>query len=129
MGGKGSYMADQYHRPISRALTQQEAALLRWMLEHCGPDARACMDQIGRLRVVSECTCGCPTIDLALDDQPAATKVGSLIIADAEGKSPEGFRVNVIVHVRDDVISELEVAAVDNTGPFALPRPEDLRAF
>jgi hypothetical protein len=99
------------------------------MLEHGKPDARAYMDQIARLSVVAECTCGCPTIDLALVDQPAATTGGSLIIADAEGKSPEGFRVNVIVHVRDDVISELEVAAFDNTGPFALPRPADLRAF
>lgn len=122
-------MADQYHRPVSRLLTQQEAALLRWMLDNCGPDAFAYMDQIDRLRVVSECTCGCPTIDLALHDQPAATTGGSLITADAEGESPEGFRVNVIVHVRDDVICELEVAAFDNTGPFALPRPADLRAF
>lgn len=122
-------MADQYHRPVSRPLTQQEAALLRWMLDNCGPDALAYMDQIDRLRVVSECTCGCPTIDLALDEQPVATTGGSSIIADAEGESPEGFRVNVIVHVRDDVICELEVAAFDNTGPFALPQPSDLRAF
>jgi hypothetical protein len=32
--------------------------------------------------------------------------------------------VNVI-----NVISELEVAAFDNTGPFALPRSADFRAF
>jgi len=122
-------MADQYHRSVSRPLTEQEAALLRWMLEHSGSDAHTYLDQISRLRVVSECTCGCPTIDLALDDQPTATTGGSLVIADAEGESSEGFKVNVIVHVRDDVISELEVVAFDNTGPFALPRPADLRTF
>jgi hypothetical protein len=122
-------MADQFHRPVSRVLTQAEAAPLRWMLDHPGPQARAYMNQIGRLKVVAECTCGCPTIDLALDDKPAATTPGSLIIADAEGQSTEGFRVNVIVHVRDDVICELEVAAFDHTGPFALPRPAELRAL
>lgn len=54
-------MADQYHRPVSRSLTQQEAELLRWMLNKCGPDALAYIDQIDRLRVVSECTCGWQT--------------------------------------------------------------------
>jgi hypothetical protein len=76
---------------------------------------------------VCECTCGCPTIDLALVDEGLPTTGPSRIIADAEGESPEGFKVNVIVHLRGDVISELDVVGFDTTGPFALPLPSDLR--
>jgi len=120
---------DRLHRRVSRSLTQDEDRLLRWMIEHGGPEAEAYVEQLGRLRVVSECTCGCPTIDLALDDQVSSGRGGSLVIADAEGKSREGVAVNVIVHVREKGISELEVAGFDGPAQFSLPRPTDLRPW
>lgn len=94
------------------------------MIEHGAPQAARYAGQVELLQVVSECTRGCPTIDLAIGDR--STIGSSLIIADAYGKSPEGVYVNVILHVRDQVIAELEIAGFDNAGAFRLPRPKDL---
>jgi hypothetical protein len=50
------------------------------------------------------------------------------VIADFEGVTPEGIEVGVILHVRQDQLSELEVYAVpDWDGPFGLPTVESLR--
>jgi hypothetical protein len=122
-------MGDQYHRPANRPLNAEEAALLRWLIAHGTSEAPRYADQIDRVRVVSECTCGCPTIDLALDDQPRATEGGSQIISDVVGKTPEGVGAGVILHVRGGALSELEVYAHGAETPSTLPRPEDLKAW
>ena len=118
----------QLHVPDERSLSQEEIGLLEWLLTHGLSDASQYKLQIPKLRVVSRCGCGCPTIDFAL---AAARKNGpSHIIADAEGISPEGVHVGVIVHVREDEISELEVYSLaGEQSRFSLPRPESLRAM
>jgi hypothetical protein len=51
-------------------------------------------------------------------------------MADAEGSSPEGVRVGVIVHVREGEISELEVYSVTGEkNAFSLPKPESLEPW
>src|SRR6185295_2941406 len=100
-------MGDEYHRPADRPLTADEVILLSWLMEHGTPDAARYADQIERVRVAAECTCGCPTIDLAVDGQPRAAG-GSLIISDAVGTTPDGTAVGVILHVRGGALSELE---------------------
>jgi len=51
----------------------------------------------------------------------------SHIVADAEGSSPEGIRVGVIVHIREDEISELEVfSTTGENNVFTLPKAETL---
>jgi hypothetical protein len=68
--------------------------------------------------VVGRCTCGCPTIDLALSSD-SHKKAASKIVADFEGATPEGLHVGVILHVREGEISELEVYPIDEaTGPL-----------
>ena len=102
---------------------------MRWLVAHGTPEAENYAGQIERVGVVSECTCGCPSIDLAMRDQKTEVRGGSIIISDVVGASPEGVQVNVILHVRGDVLSELEVYAVGGTVPFSLPRPEDLKRW
>ena len=59
--------------------------------------------------------------------QRLATSGASELIADAEGRSPEGISVGVILHCREGRLSELEVYPIDEVkGPFALPNPSTL---
>jgi len=108
-----------------RSLSSEELALLEWLVDRGRPDAGEYRDQIPKLRVVSKCGCGCPTVDFAIGP---TRKIGpSQIIADGEGKSPEGAAVGVILHVREGEISELEVYSTTGEATiFSLPRPESI---
>jgi hypothetical protein len=117
---------DRYHIQEERPLSNEETPLLEWILAHHGlSDASKYLPQIPQLRVVAKCGCGCPTLDFAIG---TTRKIGpSDIIADVQGRSPEGVLVGVIVHLRDGEISELEVYDVAGEGrPFTLPKPEAL---
>jgi len=117
-------MNDKLHVPDERSLSQDEIILLEWLLAHGRSDALQYTPQIPKLRVVSRCGCGCPTIDFAMG---TTRKDGpSHVIADAEGNSPEGVLVGVIVHVREEEISELEIYSVTGEKRFSLPKPESL---
>ncbi len=120
-------MSNRPHYRIAdrRFLSNEEHALLEWLLAHGGPNAGPYAAQVPRVSVVSRCGCGCPTIDLAVDG--VETFGGSELIADFEGRSPEGLRVGVILHAREGQLSELEVYPIDEAkGPFALPSPSTL---
>ena len=115
-------MNDQLHVPDERSLSQEELNLLEWLLGHKRSDVSQYRAQIPKLRVVSRCGCRRPTIDFAIG---TTRKDGpSHIIADAEGSSPEGVRVRVIVHGREGEISEPEVYSVTGKkNVFSLPKP------
>lgn len=114
-------MSDNHYRLAdTRPLTTEERVLLGWLVAHGLPNAHRYADQLDRVSVVSRCTCGCPTIDLTIDGK--RTSGPSELIADAEGLSPEGISVGVILHCREGQLSELEVYPIDEVkGPFALP--------
>ena len=117
-------------RPERRPLTEEERKLLEWLLAHGSPDAKPFLSQIVNVNVVGKCTCGCPTIDLALGDREQRKTAPSHILADFVGKTPEGIDVGVILHARDGEISELEVYAIpDVNGAFSLPSIESLKQF
>jgi hypothetical protein len=119
---------DHYRAPENRPLTTDERSLLEWLILNGSRSAAKYAPQIPRVSVVSRCTCGCPTIDLAVDGKHADG--GSELVADFVGKSPEGRQVGVILHCRGGQISELEGYAIDEvTGTFGLPRPDDLVAL
>jgi hypothetical protein len=121
-------MGDKYHPPTNPPHTADELMFLRWLMEHGTPEAARYADQIERVRVAAECTCGCPTIDFALDGQPRATG-GSLIISDVVGTTPDGTGVGVTLHVRGEALSELEVYARGAETPTTLPTPADLKSW
>jgi len=120
-------MSNEQHYRIAdeRPLTTEERTLLEWLIAHGFPNARRYAAQLPRVTVASRCTCGCPTIDLAVDgNQTSGT---SELIADAEGRSPEGVSVGVVLHCREGQLSELEVYPIDEIKlPFALPSPSTL---
>lgn len=113
-----------------RPLTPDERCLLEWLLNHGTAEAVSYLEQLPMVSVVSRCGCGCPTIDLAVGGRAAPLSSPTTILAEAGGVSPEGVRVDIIVHGREGLISELEIydlAGVAET--FSLPRIDDLEGF
>jgi hypothetical protein len=120
--------ANHFRAPEQRALTTHERNLLEWLISNGSRSAAKYAPQIPRVSVVSRCTCGCPTIDLAVDGRHVDG--GSEHVADFVGESPEGIVVGVILHCRGGLISELEVYAMGEVkGVFGLPSPDGLIAF
>jgi len=119
-----------FFRPKRRLLTEKERKLLEWLLANGSPDAKPYLSQIANVKVVGKCTCGCPTIDLALGDREQRKTGPSVLLADFVGRTPEGIEVGVIVHAREGEISELEVYAIAGSkGRFNLPSVESLKQF
>jgi hypothetical protein len=119
-------VANKFREPLNRPLTQHERDLVRWLIDHSHKDASSLLQQIDRLSVATRCTCGCPTIDFALDGEPIATKGKQLIsdwLADVEG-----MPVGVMLWQTNDRISTLEVYSLPGTNsPFGLPAIESIQ--
>jgi len=119
-------MSDSFVIPEHRDLTAEERRLLEWLLENSLTDTTAFAPQISQTKVVARCTCGCPTLDLAVGGKTSRTVGPSTILVDAYGHSPEGVPVNVTIHAREGELSELEVISMDATQVFGMPTPETL---
>ena len=119
-------MPDDFIVAEYRDLTSEERRLLEWLIANGTPAASAYASQLSEVRVVARCTCGCPTLDLALGEKKTRTVGASTILAEASGRSREGVPVSVILHAREGEISELEVISLDETQVFDLPAPEML---
>ena len=120
-------MSDTFIIPEHRDLTTEERRLLEWLIANSPTDTTAFAAQVSRTKVVARCTCGCPTLDLAVGEKTSRTVCASTILADAYGHSPEGVPVNVTLHAREGEISELEVISRDATNVFGMPTPETLQ--
>ena len=115
----------QYRRP-----TPEEVQLIEWLLRNGDREYREFADQIPRLRVVGNCDCGCPTIDLVLEgvESLGAGKKGLRILADFHGLTREGVSVGVILFASDGIISCLEAYSIfGGDEPFTFPRPQNLK--
>lgn len=118
-----------FREPLNRALTLDECNLVRWLIEHSFVnDASRLLPQISRLRVVRKCTCGCPTVDFALEGKPA-TRKGERFISDWLAEV-DGMPVYVQLWVWNDQISSLEVGSLPGTDqPFGLPAIESIKGY
>jgi hypothetical protein len=118
----------QFFRPERRPLSKEERALLEWLINNGIPDAQKYASQLKDVIVFGGCTCGCPTIDLAVGQSENRKTGASHLLADFQGRTPEGIEVVVILHAREGKLSELEVYAIPNMKePFNLPTIESLR--
>jgi hypothetical protein len=119
---------NKFYEQVRRPLTQQERDLVRWLVEHGHKDAGDLLSQIERLTVASKCTCGCPTVDFALDGVPVERKGEQVIsdwIADVDGES-----VGVMLFQTDGKISTLEVYSLAGSDkPFGLPAIESIKGY
>jgi hypothetical protein len=99
---------------------------VKWLIANSSPDSFKYASQISQLQVVSRCPCGCPSVDFAIAGR---SRFGpSEVIACADGHSPEGTPVWVMLHSHQGEIAELEVYPLANdAGVFGLPKPESLK--
>jgi len=117
-------------RPERRPLTKEEKTLLESLISNGNSGAKQYASQIVNVSVVGACTCGCPTVDLAVGDREQRKAAPSHILADFLGKTPDGIEVGVILHAREGEISELEIYPIlDVNRPFNLPTIESLKQF
>jgi hypothetical protein len=113
---------------MNRQLTSAEEQLIRWMLEHGNPDARAFVPQLEKAQVTPDrCPCGCASIDLSIDCLPKPSG-GLHILADflfGTESDPSG----IFVFEQGGVLSGLEVYGLAGDAPRTLPSPSSLRTF
>lgn len=115
-------------RPLTPDERRLLAWLLKWLLNQGTPEADPYLKQLPLVSVVSRCGCGCPTIVLAVGDHAAPVSSPTTILADGAGVSPEGVRVGIIVHGREDSSqSWRSIRLAGDAGTFSLPELAILR--
>jgi hypothetical protein len=114
--------------PEDRPLTEREASLVRWLLEHGIPRATDYLPQLDRAWVASRCYCGCASIDFAIAGVVPPPGDGIGILADYEWKGPRGEMFGVFVFERGGLLAGLEVWSQDGLAEAkSLPSTELLR--
>src|SRR5882724_3982116 len=91
-----------------RALTPQEATLVKWMLEHGSPEASRYLVQLDRARVFSRCSCGCASIDFAIGGN-RPTNFAMRVLSDFQWQSPEGYLFGAFVFEQDGLLAGLDL--------------------
>jgi hypothetical protein len=98
--------------PEDRPLTVAEARLLRWLLEHGIPRAACYLPQLEHARVASRCSCGCASINFAIDGVvPTPGAMG--ILSDYQWRAAGGEAFGVFVFEYDGLLAGLEVFSMD----------------
>jgi hypothetical protein len=115
--------------PISddRALTSEEHRLVRWMLEHGTPEAKAFLPQLERARVISRCRCGCASVDFAVTGDPLPSGAPFILADFLYGGTEDPL--GAFVFQRDGFLGGIEVYGLASDAPRTLPEPEELRPF
>jgi hypothetical protein len=108
---------------VRRPATVEERELVDWLLRNAATttEASSFLDQVTDLTVVGRC--GCPSVDFKVGGQDSIAS----IVADAEGTSPEGVAVGVMLWAKEGRLSGLEVYDFAGDEQFGLPCPEMLR--
>lgn len=113
-----------------RPITPEEVAVIRaafaqgQIVREISP---AALEALPSLMVVSQCACGCASIDFG-DDPPTGPR--SALVADAVAKHPDGSMLGLMVWGRPDQITALELYDYDASGGNKrLPDPASVRSF
>ncbi len=111
-----------------RDLTDDERALVRWLLTNGADDAASYAMQLDRISVNSVCPCGCASINFAIDDTTPDKNSGIKILADYQSDAVDGVVVGVFLFAYGDLLAGLEVWSPDGESDCkVLPKPSTLR--
>jgi len=111
---------------LDRPITSHERDVILWLIDHATPEHEQLAAQVESLRVVSKCTCGCPTVYFAVEGDPP-TRKGEEVISDYVA-TVDGHGVGVMLFELNGHLSSLEVYSFGvHKEPFGLPAIEDLR--
>jgi hypothetical protein len=113
---------------VPRPLTQDERDLVQWLLEHGDSEHKNLISQIDNLTVVRTCSCGCPTVNFALNGKPVPPK-GERIISDLLA-TVDGKDVGVLLFQNEGRLSCLEVySCAGSDKAFGLPAISTLYSY
>jgi hypothetical protein len=111
---------------MNRNLTSAEEQLVRWMLEHGNPEARAFLPQLEKAQVTpNRCPCGCASIDFSIDGFPGPSG-GLHVLADfifVTDEHPNG----IFVFEKNGVLAGLEVYGLAGDAPRTSPSSDSLK--
>jgi hypothetical protein len=116
-----------------RPLSSEELALLTWMLKNGSPEAKTFAPQIEGIRASGWCPCGCPSIDLHVEESaPLGNPQGGKVICDFWGRTAREELVGVLLFQNGGRLSLLEGYSVDgqiqaDPPEFGFPTLESLR--
>jgi len=123
-------MVKDRSEPNFRSLTPEERDLLERLLGRGTENAERYLKQLPDTTVVGKCSCGCPTLDLAVRGIAASLSSPSTILADARGVSPEGVQFEIILHAREGLLSELEAYSIlGESSGFTLPPIDEIEIY
>lgn len=120
-------MSDSTPTFEERPLTFAEERFIRWLLEHDASAPAVFLSQLPDVRVVSECECGCASLDFIVDGvEPQGTNLQAM--GDYDWLSADGSRFGVYVSARGGLLASLELWSIDGLAACrGLPAIEDLR--
>ncbi|WP_197696479.1 hypothetical protein [Nocardia terpenica] len=107
---------------MERELTDNEQEALHAMLAGDFPGAVELRAQALTAKVVGQCRCGCPTIDLMVD--PSAPAAANLPNPVTEAATDDG---GLLLFVRDGKLVGLEYYSLTDDTPDRFPAPDRIR--
>jgi hypothetical protein len=111
-----------------RPPAELELQYLARLLEQPFPGRDELAAQLRTLEVEPCCSCGCGSLALRSNGGPPAPVTTSPPV-NANTADRDGTSIEVLLHVRDGFLRELEIYRVDNRGVVALPAPEQWELF
>ncbi len=111
---------------VNRQLTSHERRLVRWMLEHGGPQAAAFLPQLDEAEVTPmKCPCGCATIYFQIRGYPIAPPGAIRVLADFVFGDADSLS-GIFVFESGGILKGLEVYGMAGDAPKFLPQPEEI---
>jgi hypothetical protein len=117
--------------PEDRPLSDHEAMLVRWLLEHGKPRAAEFLPQLEKARVTRwRCPCGCASVNFTIDGQQPPPGIGLEVLSNYVWEDAEHREAGIFVLAIAGFLAGLEVYTLDPASAIdKLPSINSLRPF
>ena len=113
--------------PEARLLSKQERDLVQWLIDHGTGDVADMSSQLERAMVSARCSCGCASIDMAIDSAEEGAAEPMEVIADFAWRSEAGNLFGACLFTRRGRLAGLDLWSIDGCEiPIRLPDPDSL---
>lgn len=127
------YFSNRFIRieiPDDRPLTEDERALVEWMLDNGDAEDYILRSSVTFARVVRKCGCGCASVDFTINGTESPRNLGIHPLVDYVWPTEKGNLCGCFLFTRGDQLAGLEVWSIDGQEmPTRLPRPEELKSW
>ena len=114
---------------LDRPISSEERAIAEWLLLHSIPTALSFLPQLEGARVIGQCNCGCPTVDLRVADGTRPAQPQDNLVGEATGEV-NGKMVGVMLRQSGGHLACLEIYDLsDVEHPYGLPELKSLRPW